>query len=73
LARGQAFFAAAAAAATRLGVPFGWQLVTVPEADHDNRLMAPVAIPWLLDEAKQAPESHQAPESLPKALPVTGR
>jgi hypothetical protein len=54
-------------------VPFGWQLATVPGADHDNRLMAPAAIPWLLDEAKQAPESDQAPESLPKTLPVTGR
>jgi len=32
----------------QLGVPFNWKLVTVPEADHDNRLMAPAAIPYLL-------------------------
>jgi len=31
-------------------VPFNWQLVTVPGADHDNRLMAPAAIPYLLSE-----------------------
>jgi poly(3-hydroxybutyrate) depolymerase len=72
-ARGQVFFDAAAAAATRLGVPFGWQLATVPGADHDNRLMAPAASPYLLDEkGKNAPDSEQAPEPLPEVLPVTG-
>lgn len=71
-ARGQAFFAAAADASARLGVPFGWQLVTVPDAGHDNRLMAPAAVPWLLDEAEEAPASEQVPESLPETLPVTG-
>jgi len=69
-ARGQAFFDTAAGAATRLGVPLSWQLITVPGADHDNRLMAPAAIPWLLhDAAGQAPDSGQAPEPLPEALP----
>ena len=48
-ARGQAFYAAAQAAAGRSGVPFNWQLATVPGADHDNRLMAPAAIPFLLE------------------------
>ena len=48
-ARGQAFFAAGQAASLDLGVPFAWQLATVPGADHDNRLMAPAAIPYLLD------------------------
>ena len=48
LARGQAFFAAGQAAARDLGVPFAWQLATVPGAEHDNRLMAPAAIPFLL-------------------------
>jgi poly(3-hydroxybutyrate) depolymerase len=72
-ARGQAFFDAAADASARLGVPFGWLMLTVPGADHDNRTMAPAAIPWLLDEAKEAPTSEQAPESLPRTLPVTGR
>ena len=49
-ARGQAFFAAGRAEALRLGVPFGWTLETVPEADHDNRKMAPAAVPYLLGE-----------------------
>ena len=42
-ARGQAFFEASRSAARELGAPFNWQLVTVPGADHDNRLMAPAA------------------------------
>jgi pimeloyl-ACP methyl ester carboxylesterase len=50
LARGQAFFEAARAAADRLGVPFDWSLHTVPGDGHDNRLMAPAAIPFLLSE-----------------------
>lgn len=75
LARGQAFFDAAEGAATRLDVPFGWQLLTVPGADHDNRLMAPAAIPWLLQQAEpRAVPSGQAPgpEVLPEVLPTTG-
>jgi poly(3-hydroxybutyrate) depolymerase len=52
-ARGQAFFAAGQAAARDLDVPFAWQLATVPEADHDNRLMAPAAIPYLLESESQ--------------------
>ena len=47
-ARGQAFHATAEAAARRLGVPLAWRLDTVPGADHDNRLMAPAAVPYLL-------------------------
>jgi len=49
-ARGHFFFEAARAYSEQLGVPFNWQLVTVPGADHDNRLMAPAAIPYLLSE-----------------------
>ena len=49
LQRGQKFFASAEAMATRLAVPFNWQLVLVTGADHDNRLMAPAAIPYLVD------------------------
>jgi dienelactone hydrolase len=50
LARGQAFFEAARTAADQLGVPFNWSLHTVPGVGHDNRLMAPAAIPFLLSE-----------------------
>jgi len=50
LARGYSFFDAARAYSERLDVPFFWQLVTVPGADHDNRLMAPAAIPFLLKD-----------------------
>lgn len=50
LARGQAFFEAARATADQLGVPFNWTLHTVPGVGHDNRLMAPAAIPFLLIE-----------------------
>lgn len=48
LERGFNFFEAAEAYALERGIPFGWQLVTVPGADHDNRLMAPAAIPYLI-------------------------
>jgi poly(3-hydroxybutyrate) depolymerase len=48
-ARGEAYFSAGQAAARRLDVPFRWRLETVPGADHDNRLMAPAAIPYLLE------------------------
>lgn len=50
LARGQAFFNAARESARQLGVPFNWSLETVPWAGHDNGLMAPAAIPYLLGE-----------------------
>lgn len=46
--RGQAFFATAREAADALGAPLRWRLATVPGAGHDNRLMAPEAIPYLL-------------------------
>lgn len=45
--RGQAFFAAAAAAARRLGVPFAWRLATVPGIGHSNSGMAVAAAPIL--------------------------
>ena len=49
-ARGHSFFDAALAYSEQVDVPFNWQLVMVPEADHDNSLMAPAAIPYLLNE-----------------------
>lgn len=79
LARGQAFFDSAADAASRLGVPFGWQLLTVPDADHDNRLMAPAALPLLLESSGprsqpsgSLPLTEPEEETLPTSLPVTG-
>jgi poly(3-hydroxybutyrate) depolymerase len=48
-ARGKAFYATGQAAARQLGVAFTWRLDTVPGADHDNRLMAPAAVPYLLE------------------------
>lgn len=48
LARGHSFFEAAQAVAKQLDVPFNWQLITVDGADHNNQLMAPAAIPYLL-------------------------
>lgn len=48
LARGYTFFNAARASAKQLKVPFNWQLITVSGADHDNQLMAPAAVRYLL-------------------------
>ena len=48
LARGQAFFRQAQDYAGRTGIPFNWRLELVSGADHDNKLMAPAAIPFLL-------------------------
>jgi hypothetical protein len=50
LARGKTFFAEGRKAAEVLGVPFGWQLATVPGADHDNARMAPAAVKFLLGD-----------------------
>jgi poly(3-hydroxybutyrate) depolymerase len=47
-ARGQRYFEMNRQAAERLGVPFNWQLATVPGVGHENRRMAPAAIPYLL-------------------------
>jgi hypothetical protein len=44
------FFDAGREAALRLKVPFNWRLSMVPGADHDNHLMAPAAVPYLLGE-----------------------
>lgn len=48
--RGFSLYATAEAYAERKNIPFNWQLVTIPEADHDNILMAPAAIPYLLNQ-----------------------
>lgn len=47
-ARGQRYFDMNRKAAERLGVPFRWRLATVPGVGHDNRRMAPAAVPYLL-------------------------
>lgn len=59
--RGFAFFKMAGDLATELGSPFNWQIGVVEGADHENRLMAPGAIPFLLGqeiigEADESPE-----------------
>jgi poly(3-hydroxybutyrate) depolymerase len=56
LARGMTFFDAGREAALQLQVPFNWRLSMVPGADHDNRLMAPAAVPYLLGET--GPPKH---------------
>ena len=48
--RGHQYYRMAQAYAAQLNVPFNWYLVTVPGADHDNRLMAPAAVPYLLGD-----------------------
>lgn len=69
LQRGQRFFDTARNQAQRLGVPLNWRVVTVPGADHDNRLMAPAAIPYLLGTGDRAASLHPMPASRPlKAL-----
>jgi len=50
LARGFYFFESARVAAGRLSVPFSWHLSTVRGAGHNNALMAPVAINYLLSD-----------------------
>ena len=58
-ARGFSFFDAARAAADQLGVPFEWHLSTVRGAGHDNRLMAPAAVAYLLaDDARPGDATH---------------
>jgi poly(3-hydroxybutyrate) depolymerase len=48
VARGQAFCDAGRAAAAERGLPFGWQLASVPDTGHDSDLMAAAAMPYLL-------------------------
>ena len=43
LARGRSYFAHGQRLAARLGVPFGWRLLTVPGVGHSQRAMAPHA------------------------------
>lgn len=49
LARGFSFFESARLAAEELGVPFNWHIATVLGVAHSNTLMAPAAIPYLLE------------------------
>jgi len=75
LARGQTFFDTAADTANRLGVPFGWQLVTVPEADHDDTLLPPTVISLLLQDTEMQQyrlEGQPETERVPATLPQTG-
>lgn len=48
--RGQTFFDAARVVAARYEVPFNWRLEVVKGAGHDNRLMTPAAVPYLLGD-----------------------
>lgn len=68
-ARGLAFFETASKAAGWAGVPFAWQLATVPGADHDNTRMAPAAVPYLLYDVTTPPPAAPALT----VLPQTGR
>ena len=68
-ARGHSFFDAAEAAAKQLDVPFNWQLISVDGADHDNRLMAPAAIPYLLGAGGSSKPSASALGRLGSAAP----
>jgi len=75
LARGQTFFDTAADSASRLGVPFGWQLVTVPQADHDDQLLPPAIISLLLQDTEMQQyrlEGNPDIERMPERLPQTG-
>ena len=56
LARGFTFYESARLAAEELEVPFNWHLSTVQGANHDNTLMAPAAVIYLL----KAPDSPPA-------------
>jgi len=49
LARGHSFFEAGQTAARALGVPFGWQLKTVPGVGHSGGKMLAVALRMLFD------------------------
>lgn len=49
LARGFSFFESARQAAIELEVPFNWHIATVLGVAHSNTLMAPAAIPYLLE------------------------
>jgi poly(3-hydroxybutyrate) depolymerase len=51
LERGQRFFDTARGYAEQQHIPFNWRQVLVPGVGHDNRLMAPAAVPHLLGEA----------------------
>ena len=55
LARGVTFYEAGRQAALRLNVPFKWRISYGPGADHDEHLMVPAAIPFLLGETDSPP------------------
>lgn len=48
--RGHTFFATGKREAKALGVPFNWQLDTVPDVGHDNAGMAKTAVAYLIGE-----------------------
>ena len=48
--RGHTFFATGKREAKALGVPFNWQLDTVPDVGHDNAGMAKAAVAYLIGE-----------------------
>jgi pimeloyl-ACP methyl ester carboxylesterase len=62
LARGLHFFEAGRQAAAQRNIPFKWHIATVRGVDHDNSLMAPAAIPFLLQD-QAAIEFHSGSSS----------
>jgi endonuclease/exonuclease/phosphatase family metal-dependent hydrolase len=65
-ARGEKYFELSRQAAETLGVPFNWKLVTVPGADHDNTLMAPMASDLIAPLDDMALEAHAANAAMQK-------
>jgi poly(3-hydroxybutyrate) depolymerase len=57
LARGELYFAEAAAAARAAGVPFGWRREYAPGVGHDNGLMADFAASLLFGRVIERPTS----------------
>jgi dienelactone hydrolase len=50
MARGENFFSTARDWSREAGIPFNWRLEFVPGADHNNVLMAPHAVKFLLQD-----------------------
>jgi hypothetical protein len=50
ISQGEAFIEGARVAAEKKGIPFNWKLVRVEGAGENNYLMAPAAIPFLLNQ-----------------------
>lgn len=70
LARGETYYRVGDSLAEALGTPFGWRLMHVTDAGHDNALMAPVAARELSASLRDhACEGVAAPVTDPSANP----